>query len=231
MKQLSKPPSRVSKSRFQSGEKKKAAAKDDGTKVKKETSVVTTAIQVAPSKEDDHEDGQQYSSSFTISSTRSSVVSRTSRESISSGQVLPRHGRICQSERRPRPKKSGASSSLDVAGKEHSEDGSRSPSQRSLLGRRSRSSLDEATLREREARSIAIEKAYVHDVYEQISQQLSDSRYRTWPKVKQFIQDLEPGSLVCDVGKLMIHRSAMVWNSAILTMLSFQDVEVASISI
>ncbi len=33
--------------------------------------------------------------------------------------------------------------------------------------------------REREARSIAIEKAYVHDVYEQISLHISDSRYRS----------------------------------------------------
>lgn len=55
--------------------------------------------------------------------------------------------------------------------------------------------------KEREARSIAIERAYVHDVYEQISQHISDSRYRAWPRVKQFLQELEPGSLVCDVGK------------------------------
>ena len=35
----------------------------------------------------------------------------------------------------------------------------------------------------------------------QISQHLSDTRYRAWPRVKQFIQDLEPGSILCDVGK------------------------------
>jgi hypothetical protein len=62
---------------------------------------------------------------------------------------------------------------------------------------------------EREARSVALEKAYVHEVYEQISgAQLpagasADSRRgRAWPKVKQFLSELEPGSLVCDVGKL-----------------------------
>ena len=44
-------------------------------------------------------------------------------------------------------------------------------------------------------------KAYVHDVYEQISQHISDNRYRAWPRVKQFLQDLEPGSILCDVGK------------------------------
>jgi len=53
---------------------------------------------------------------------------------------------------------------------------------------------------EREARSLAIEKAYVHDVYEQISANFSDSRYRPWPRVKQFLMDLEPGAFVCDVG-------------------------------
>jgi hypothetical protein len=50
-------------------------------------------------------------------------------------------------------------------------------------------------------RSLAIEKAYVHDVYEQISATFSDSRYRAWPRVKQFLMDLEPGAIVCDVGK------------------------------
>jgi hypothetical protein len=61
---------------------------------------------------------------------------------------------------------------------------------------------------EREARSVALEKAYVHEVYEQIAgAQLptgvsADSqRGQAWPKVKQFLSELEPGSLVCDVGK------------------------------
>ncbi|XP_067000150.2 uncharacterized protein [Anabrus simplex] len=56
---------------------------------------------------------------------------------------------------------------------------------------------------EREARSVALEKAYVHEVYEQISatQFPGDGpRGRAWPKVKQFLSELEPGSLVCDVG-------------------------------
>ncbi len=41
----------------------------------------------------------------------------------------------------------------------------------------------------------------MHDVYEQISATFSDSRYRAWPRVKQFLMDLEPGAIVCDVGK------------------------------
>ncbi|XP_046395703.1 tRNA (carboxymethyluridine(34)-5-O)-methyltransferase-like [Ischnura elegans] len=76
---------------------------------------------------------------------------------------------------------------------------------------------------EREARSVALETAYVHDVYEEISWrggsgggratnnpggggdnqqqgQQGTRCCRAWPRVKQFLSDLEPGSLVCDVG-------------------------------
>lgn len=56
-----------------------------------------------------------------------------------------------------------------------------------------------SAVEERVARSVALEKAYVHDVYEQFSE---GPRGRPWPKVNQFLADLEPGSLVCDVGKV-----------------------------
>jgi hypothetical protein len=72
---------------------------------------------------------------------------------------------------------------------------------------------------EREARSVALEKAYVHEVYEQIAgTQLptgvsADSqRGQAWPKVKQFLSELEPGSLVCDVGKYCLPLSKSVFN-------------------
>lgn len=51
---------------------------------------------------------------------------------------------------------------------------------------------------ERVARSVALEQAYVYDVYEQFS---DNPRSRPWPRVNQFLDSLEPGSLVCDVGK------------------------------
>lgn len=71
---------------------------------------------------------------------------------------------------------------------------------------------------EREARSLALEKAYVHQVYQQISN-ASDSlpdKGKAWPRVKQFLSDLEPGSLVCDVGKshynLLLLKSFIIKN-------------------
>lgn len=57
---------------------------------------------------------------------------------------------------------------------------------------------------EREARNIDIETAYVHQAYQQISGLAdfeSDQADRAWPKVRTFLEALEPGSLVCDVGK------------------------------
>lgn len=50
---------------------------------------------------------------------------------------------------------------------------------------------------ERVARSVALEQAYVHDVYEKFS---SNHIEKPWPKVQQFLENLEPGSVVCDVG-------------------------------
>ncbi|XP_071514369.1 uncharacterized protein fid isoform X2 [Panulirus ornatus] len=58
----------------------------------------------------------------------------------------------------------------------------------------------EESRKEREARSVALERAYVHDVYDQISAHFSSARYRAWPRVKQFLTDLEPGSFVADIG-------------------------------
>ncbi|CAH0386728.1 unnamed protein product [Bemisia tabaci] len=55
---------------------------------------------------------------------------------------------------------------------------------------------------EREARSVALEKAYVHEVYQQMTK-AEHPHHETnspWPRIKQLIEQLEPGSLVCDVG-------------------------------
>ncbi|KAJ8256457.1 hypothetical protein COCON_G00186090 [Conger conger] len=45
-----------------------------------------------------------------------------------------------------------------------------------------------------------LERDHVHSVYEKIAPYFNDSRYKAWPKVRQFLQDQEPGSIVADVG-------------------------------
>jgi len=45
-----------------------------------------------------------------------------------------------------------------------------------------------------------MEKEHVYDVYEKIAPHFSNTRYKPWPKVVEFLEGLEPGSLVADVG-------------------------------
>ena len=45
-----------------------------------------------------------------------------------------------------------------------------------------------------------VESEHVHAVYSRIASHFSDTRYKPWPKVAEFIQRLQPGSLVADVG-------------------------------
>ncbi|XP_043548000.1 probable tRNA methyltransferase 9B [Chiloscyllium plagiosum] len=45
-----------------------------------------------------------------------------------------------------------------------------------------------------------LEKDYVHDVYERIAPHFNDSRYKAWPRVRHFLLEQEPGSLIADVG-------------------------------
>uniref|UniRef100_A0A3Q3R4Q3 Methyltransferase type 11 domain-containing protein n=1 Tax=Monopterus albus TaxID=43700 RepID=A0A3Q3R4Q3_MONAL len=45
-----------------------------------------------------------------------------------------------------------------------------------------------------------LEKDHVHSVYDKIAPYFNDSRYKAWPKVQQFMLDLQPGSIVADIG-------------------------------
>lgn len=52
---------------------------------------------------------------------------------------------------------------------------------------------------DRLARSLELEQAYVHDTYQEMHRHAHKTK--PWPKVTQFLHDLEPGSLVCDIGE------------------------------
>jgi len=47
-----------------------------------------------------------------------------------------------------------------------------------------------------------IEKKYVYEVYEEIAQHFDHTRYNPWPRVKKFLDNIPPGSFVCDIGYL-----------------------------
>ena len=47
----------------------------------------------------------------------------------------------------------------------------------------------------------SLEAEHVHKVYSQIAEHFSDTRYKPWPRVAQFLQQLPPGSLMADVGR------------------------------
>ena len=43
-------------------------------------------------------------------------------------------------------------------------------------------------------------KEHVYDVYEKIAPHFSNTRYKPWPKVQEFMESVPPGSFVADVG-------------------------------
>ncbi|XP_003462671.2 probable tRNA methyltransferase 9B isoform X1 [Cavia porcellus] len=45
-----------------------------------------------------------------------------------------------------------------------------------------------------------LEKQHVHDVYRSTAPYFSDLQSKAWPRVRQFLQDQKPGSLIADIG-------------------------------
>ncbi|KAL6076082.1 hypothetical protein STEG23_029786 [Scotinomys teguina] len=45
-----------------------------------------------------------------------------------------------------------------------------------------------------------LEKQHVHSVYESTAPYFSDLQSKAWPRVRQFLQDQKPGSLIADIG-------------------------------
>ncbi len=51
------------------------------------------------------------------------------------------------------------------------------------------------------------EQEHVHQVYSKIASHFSDTRYKPWPRIAEFLQSLPAGSLVTDVGETTAKQS------------------------
>ncbi|XP_011883388.1 PREDICTED: alkylated DNA repair protein alkB homolog 8 [Vollenhovia emeryi] len=49
-------------------------------------------------------------------------------------------------------------------------------------------------------RGLGLESSYVHRVYEEIASHFNETRYKQWPNVIKFLESLEEGTLLLDVG-------------------------------
>ena len=63
---------------------------------------------------------------------------------------------------------------------------------------------------------MSIEKTYVQDVYDRIALDFSDTRYRTWTCVEDFLDNIPENSKVADIGcgngKAMLHKRDLLWS-------------------
>jgi len=64
-----------------------------------------------------------------------------------------------------------------------------------------KSQHDSRSSQPREKMCAKMEQQYVHDVYNKTAHHFTDVKYKAWPKVKQFLLNLAPGSIVADVGE------------------------------
>lgn len=46
-----------------------------------------------------------------------------------------------------------------------------------------------------------LEAEHVHKVYSQIAEHFSDTRFKPWPRIAQFLMEQPPGSIIADVGE------------------------------
>lgn len=53
-----------------------------------------------------------------------------------------------------------------------------------------------------------LEKQHVHNVYENTAAYFSDLQSKVWPRVRNFLLEQKPGSLVADIGNLFLE---MAW--------------------
>jgi ubiquinone/menaquinone biosynthesis C-methylase UbiE len=62
---------------------------------------------------------------------------------------------------------------------------------------------------------MSIEQIHVRDVYDKIADEFSDTRYRPWSCVEDFLDKIPPGSKVADIGcgngKNMLYKPELEW--------------------
>lgn len=56
------------------------------------------------------------------------------------------------------------------------------------------------TLPKSESDAYQLEQEHVHKVYNEIAHTFSDSRYRPWPRVVEFLRTFPSGSILLDIG-------------------------------
>jgi len=63
---------------------------------------------------------------------------------------------------------------------------------------------------------MSIEKTYVQDVYDRIALDFSDTRYRTWTCVEDFLDNIPENSKVADIGcgngKAILYKRDLLWS-------------------
>lgn len=67
-------------------------------------------------------------------------------------------------------------------------------------GAGARMSPRNGTDRDKGTEAAAYEERNVHEVYQQIAGHFSSTRYKPWPIVERFLQNLPPGAIGLDVG-------------------------------
>ncbi len=60
------------------------------------------------------------------------------------------------------------------------------------------------------------EKEHVHEIYSQIATHFSDTRYKPWPKIAEFLNSLPAGSIVTDIGISYIYMHSLQYRLMII---------------
>ncbi len=60
--------------------------------------------------------------------------------------------------------------------------------------------MSRSTLPKSESDACQLEQEHVHQVYNEIAHNFSDTRHKPWPRVAEFLRTFHSGALILDVG-------------------------------